>query len=1530
MEIGKSKSNSRLIKVILTIMMALLLVMTSATTVSANEENAGNHSFYKVSSAAAAYYDAAHNRDEDNTDNLIDGDENEHFKNVTMNDAGGFVGYYDRDLIDVIFGQATLSDISMSAQARGYGSYRYDNYTSYLRYGHALRELGLDSTSMEGMPFSSIGRKFTGGLMYGLYTLAVAIDQLFTAVIRILKTLNPFTLFVGTDVWLKNLMGNTGPIPEALEGLQEIATDMYVKVSALSWFIIPLFFVTMAASILLFRGSNTAQSDAPLTKIRKYATRVAFIVMGVPLLGILYTSSLNMLDDHLGMNSTGLSANHVISSTFVDFESWASNGHLALPNHTQIVISTKNSPSGNVDINNTTNVRELTRLINSYSGSGVRGSGGSDSDTGTAEEWNKKVVRDSAPTVRKESYTRTAAMIQKYMDGAFYHSSDFETEVKGGFKDADAPELYAAIAQASDIENWRDSKASIGTKQDENRSFIMTDGSKSRLEATITDEDTIIYEGKMPWTSSVWSTKRKRDITGSYGLSTMSIYNYLNTAFDNSSVITYSSQKATSGSVRQSHRSVNLVGTGITSTLYYLHAVSMLGAMAVLGIAYALGMIMSNLRRTIRMLTSLPIAMLGNLRAMAKITSIVGMMIVEVVGTLFTYAIILEVFRVLGVMVEVPIAKIFEGVEIFGSITLPGSAGLAASSIGTGASVITLLIGIILNVWFTISALKLRKSIIKSIDEWVAGWIDRLFVTSGGPGGGAAQQAVSAEHPEPKGPGMLKRLADGAAAGAGMAAVNNFMNRDAKADEDGEFKGSAGEGDSTTETGDPTKGSTSGAEGFEHQGLPSPGEDGEVKYDENGNPITPSGGDLAYSGTTSTGDDTKGVNAIVPYKGSYDEYGKKVMANHPDTLADKDTKSTDGKIIKGISPQEMAEGDYVDEHGNVVSKDGAIKGVAVDRTGEEITEEEVMEQSSDTKGLAVASTASKTLDKSDVKSVQPGAVGVDGQKVARKVDSSQAQSGSSEIIRRDAEGNEIRQDAHGKDYAVTSEGVKKPVASTVQTVDSEGKTISKDANGNEVRTDSQGRQYAVTPDGVKKPVASSTYTDSQGNIVSKDVNGNEIRQDAKGNDYAITPEGKRMPVATSAVVTQDGRRIVQDTSGRTITQDAVGNEIRQDAQGRQYAVTPEGQRTTVASPVDSTQPIQTGGQRVTRPSTQPVVGGQRVVQQGNQPVANVGRKTVQDASGRTIIQDSVGNEIRQDAQGREYAVTPTGERIQVVEKSQSVTGRGQPVSTPTSGQVDTTPQTPGAQDTVTNRTVTRRRRVTNTGQRPASTIDEVITETQGQQSTPSSDRIVTNRQTGSTGGARRAVRDTGGINTPSTPTTSPQADVQDQGQGRQVNQGPVVGGGTTPQTFRGSTPRNEPTVQQSNQPQQGRPTVRDTGNTGGNIQGQAPRQERPLINQGQVNRQASVTDSPVSQTVGPVEKSGRNVEGVRRRTTQRSPENVTRGNRTGDQTVRAKGLNRGDSAKGTTGEQGGRFVGQPSDREVNQSRLNREGSSEDK
>lgn len=866
-------------------------LMLSASPANADDED--DYSLYNLSSSVSTYFGNSMSPDQD-SDAMSEG-----WASVVNNPANGgsVLGYSDPDLSEGLLKWAS-SQLSGSSGTIGYAMFSNitvegegsgaEGVEQYAYYGATLQGLGLDSTSSAWS--GSMTKMLAGGLIFFLFTTSAAADLLFTFALTLLDILNPFRLFYEgvkaiNSTFAGGMSGGEGATG-ALSGLGEWIGGWYEVLVGLSWAIlVPLMLGMFIISLFLLGASNRGG------RLKKLLIRIVFLGVGLPLLGGTYTATIDAMQDMTAGGSTG--ATKVVLSTYVDFASWAKNGRLAIPEDCATI--EWDESSGQPSSESMANVRNTALCINGLSEkygelTNIVGAGDNTS-------WANEVMKSDDSEIGEDglpggntggsfsNVTNVMVLMANYMSGETVSASDFETSIKGNISQVVRTADEGDIKDSSDtplsknIAAWflnYDKPTDLGKD-----SLSPSPGSHPLL--SVPDESGLRAEresGKLVFTTAEGTTTGLGFMAVSTdpsrlgkaidaNLSPLALYNYLNTDFNATGLTTYSSEKATSGAVRESHTSVSQVGTGTMSFLYWLNSVVLLASFTIIGLGYALVMVFAAIRRMIQLISAVPFATIGAIPGIAKVIIYSISMILEVVCTAFIYVLVQNLLMSLPQLIEVPLSTFLNGDG--------GAGGLLAFLISRNSlGMIITVVSIVTIVWFTILALRVRKTIMKALDEAVTKIIDRFMDTQIAPpsrGTGLGQAMGNA------GSAGVGALAGGAGAGMGMAAASNLMGNQGggkgKSGGGGGGKGKFGPGGIGTSGVPGAAGEGGGGIGGLAPGAGIAGEIGPGSGDPNdpNNPNGPGGGD---GGSGSDGVD---LGSTVAGAGDSDERSDRELAD---------------------------------------------------------------------------------------------------------------------------------------------------------------------------------------------------------------------------------------------------------------------------------------------------------------------------------------------------------------------------------------------------------------------------------------------------------------------------------------------------------------------------------------------------------------------------------------------------------------------------------------------------------------------------
>lgn len=721
----------------------------------ADKDKAEKYDFYTLSSNVTAYFSDATKPGEGDGLSADEG-----WTTIAQNasEGGNLLGYGDDDVSS--FSGWLVSKATGSSNTVGYDSLKvrdndsssansaYSGVLAYAQYGSLLNALGLDSTSTGlGLHFQNMA---FGSIMALLYLLAGGIDTIFSAVIWLLETLNPFKFFfsaisASSTAMANGMTGGQG-VPVWMQSLDTWFSGWYQALVNLSWTVlIPLFLFVFIISSLMWKKGNA------LGGLKKLVIRVLFLGVGLPLIGSMYTASLGVMKDATA--GAGMGATRVVISTFVDFENWAKKDRLAVPDNATLQWdSSKQAPTG-ASVNK---LRQTTVAINKLANSGAFSSVSDIDVSGLGSISTEAAKADTTSSGGLKDFTYVAAMemLLRYTTAQSYQASDFDTAIKGRISQqaSSRQEQVKSCATTwfnvqADGSTKADGKGCSATKASDNPVLKVREGSGLQASG---ESGTITFTTSGDKYAGDW-VMLGENFNGA-NLSALSMYNYLNTTFDKNSATTYSSSNAVSSATREYHNSVNLVGSAGVSWLYWVNGAVTLLCFIVLGLGYAFGMFTGAIKNSMHIITAVPFATLGSMAGIAKVVIYTFTMITEIIATMFIYRLVQEII--------LSIPSIFEGglEHMFNSM---GGFGVYLKNSGN-VTLFTSLVSTVLLILLTWKMMHFRGAFVKGLNEAVTKIVDKFLDTNVAPPAGGGK--------------LMPALAGGVGAGVGSAAANRLMS----------------------------------------------------------------------------------------------------------------------------------------------------------------------------------------------------------------------------------------------------------------------------------------------------------------------------------------------------------------------------------------------------------------------------------------------------------------------------------------------------------------------------------------------------------------------------------------------------------------------------------------------------------------------------------------------------------------------------------------------------------------------------------
>lgn len=624
---------------------------------------------------------------------------------------------------------------------------------NYLYYGSVLKQLGIDKYGSANGSFVTV---VGGGLTYGLYAAAAVVPKLLNSFIDALQLLNPFGMLASS----KELGGSgnlsvTNTSDNANENVFESFRQWYGSlvdaIAGITWAIlIPLCIVSIIVTLLLFRKTDMAK-----TRYRKLSMRIAFLAIGIPLLGALYTGMLREMSEVTKQPLDA--ADEAVVSTYVDFGSWAMKNNLQPPETRSFRFTLLAKEQENGEPSPTAlgywNLKYYAVYIN-HKAAGIANFNESDYYVPQAggshvSDWTTSSIEDSEDTADDK---RNAAglndnvmdLLARYISGSVITAGDYGSAMVGEYANK-----KVALVMLHDMDTYDEWKKFKDEDNNQIAQFLRNPDS-TLVRSPMNNGCMNINTDEGPPNSGSEGLGFDPSVGNPNGLSDVAMYNYLNSEFTSTGCNVFGANETVSIFSQNYHRRVNVVGTGFLSFAFWFNCICTLLAYAVVGWFYAFGMLFQNIKRTFMILTKIPIAALGVMRSMAQVVAYAIIMLVEVFGTIFMYAIVMSMLQTIPKVIMDTI------INLLSSDSSTSSGGLTAY----------LFLASFVLIFLMIKSLSLRKTILKGIDEGVNSIVARIFGTDG---------QLTPETNARIGGGQHS-LRNGMIAGAGMAMANRMLS----------------------------------------------------------------------------------------------------------------------------------------------------------------------------------------------------------------------------------------------------------------------------------------------------------------------------------------------------------------------------------------------------------------------------------------------------------------------------------------------------------------------------------------------------------------------------------------------------------------------------------------------------------------------------------------------------------------------------------------------------------------------------------
>lgn len=584
-------------------------------------------------------------------------------RGVGTGQAAGVMGYTDAkkgfNIANVIAKNSVTYSLEQlkKLKVKGMASGADPTLDSYAEYGLSLKNAGLDKTSST----FSFGSGMLDKVVYFFYWFANATPYMMKTVVKVLQLLNPFafvskfmTSDLEEDAGYESFASNTdkdkdrnktdfGTFWDKIYPMLAVFGNYVSMLKDFSLMVLlPLFIGFAIVAILLLKMSFKSTFG-------RMIIRLFIMILGVPLIGSVYTQTLNSIATSSDEQSAYFT--RIVYTNYLDFRSWAFNTRLGIPSELEGVIKKDGSIQGK-------SLDEVTLTLNAYALNDPTllsledaGNPFADmADTSTAVE--TKEAKKTAYAANVNALLSTVSSSNMYR----LRSSDYEGLVK-----AEAQKLIGTNENDQDnnkaIRNIFNLSEDVLNDDDKSKGLLSDSRSAAAKEA-LTEKTSLsapsykydIYNaGALKRESGLYRngkgaalsalTKRGTTTIPSFskgdeayigsGLSPLGMYNYLNTSFapssttdtgfEGGSLSIYSPAQSNNDMLQQYHHSVLMTGSGLAVPMKYV----LICVTFIVLAALQLSVVFSIFRLAVSKFTSMAGGIVGTM--MGSLTSFIKM-----------------------------------------------------------------------------------------------------------------------------------------------------------------------------------------------------------------------------------------------------------------------------------------------------------------------------------------------------------------------------------------------------------------------------------------------------------------------------------------------------------------------------------------------------------------------------------------------------------------------------------------------------------------------------------------------------------------------------------------------------------------------------------------------------------------------------------------------------------------------------------------------------------------------------------------
>ena len=457
-----------------------------------------------------------------------------------------------------------------------------DGLETAARYAYAMSQSGLDhpiaGSSMSGITRGAriVGAWITVGILSIMFAANAVLDVSF----KLFRWINPFCALQYLE---SSSGGAAGKINSLWQPIFDVVRPLYKTVGGIIWigaclaFVIGITFALTGHSIITDQsGKHSIAKDslghALGASAWKLLRRFIVFVAGPIFIGAFANDLLT--DIHSDSNLTDTVGYEQIYGNYIDFGSWAQHSRLALPAATKT--SDKLTQSGNSAFS-----RDYILKINADGANNSVAKSVSSSASG-----NKSSNKQASMKDQLSMYSGTTKfLLGNYASGATYNGTTWESYVNSIIKNQAANYKGAGGADTGAVQNpalhfkYNDGKAGDYSQSVKNNTSHY-DGTDSRNKPSSDvkiDKNSYTSDYSLAYSNGAYTSNAPKagsaaalGSTANAGLSTLGLYNYLNTSADGSGIQYTKPTQFLGMSTINQHASSGFVGRGILFLSSYL------------------------------------------------------------------------------------------------------------------------------------------------------------------------------------------------------------------------------------------------------------------------------------------------------------------------------------------------------------------------------------------------------------------------------------------------------------------------------------------------------------------------------------------------------------------------------------------------------------------------------------------------------------------------------------------------------------------------------------------------------------------------------------------------------------------------------------------------------------------------------------------------------------------------------------------------------------------------------------------------